>query len=72
MPDENEDNRWQGRVMPGPVALASLLLSALERIYTHLVNLTPEGPDKDLLILEWATFRDEYKPMLDRILHRGR
>jgi len=25
-----------------------------------------------LLVLEWTNFRDEYKPMLDRIIQRGR
>jgi len=72
MTTKSDDTKWQGRVMPGPVALASLLLSALESIYAHLVTLTPDGPDKDLLVLEWTNFRDEYKPMLDRVIQRGR
>jgi len=72
MTTKTDDSKWTGRVMPGQVALASLLLSALEAIYAHLVVLTPDGPDKDLLVLEWTNFRDEYKPMLDRIMQRGR
>jgi len=72
MTNEIDTDKYKGRVMPGPVALASLLLSALEAIYSHLVSLTPDGPGKDLIVLEWTSFRDEYKPMLDRIIKRGR
>jgi len=76
MADENDDtldtDRWESRQMPGPVALASLMLHSLDLMYNALIRLTPEGPEKDLITIEWSRERDYYKPVLERIIRRGR
>jgi len=74
MTDENPKQPslpFEGRVMPGPVALATIVYQTTEIVFNRLIEMTPVGPERDLVIAEWAAWRDEYKPMLDRIL-RGR
>lgn len=67
-----ETKKYEGRILPGPVTLAACLLELADNLYSRLVTETPEGADKESLVHEWASFRDEWKPRLERIIQRGR
>lgn len=67
-----DTKRYEGRSMPGPVTLAACLLELADDLYSHVVRLTPEGPEKEAVILEWTRFRDEWKPRIDRIIANPR
>jgi len=68
MTTENDTNR----IRPAPVVIAGLLLDLLDQLYDDRVQAAPEGPERDIVVIQWARFRDEYKPLLERIIHRGR
>lgn len=68
----NETKRYEGRIWPGPVTLAACLLELSDNLYAKLVTELPEGPQKEALVHEWAAFRDEWKPRLERIISKGR
>lgn len=66
---------YEGRVMPGPVAMAACLIDTVETLYYRLIALhTMLGhePEKEQMITELAEWRDEWKPQLERIIRRGR
>lgn len=69
MSNEKHDG---SRIRPGPITLAALLLELLDQLYNDLADRAPEGPERDLVIIQWTRIRDEYKPLLERIIRRGR
>jgi len=66
---------YEGRPMPGPVALAACLLEITERLYARVIAVARvSGDDEmaDITIAEFEAFRDEWRPLLEQIIRRGR
>lgn len=64
-----ETRKYAGRSMPGPVTLAACLLELVDNLYARLIDMyDDEDPNKEALVLEWETFRNEWKPRLERVI----
>lgn len=61
--------------MPGPVTLAACLMELSERLYARTIAVTrAAGQDEvaDITIAEFEAWRDEWRPLLEDIIRRGR
>jgi len=61
--------------MPGPVTLAACLLEIVEKLYARLIAVArAAGQDEvaDITIAEFEAWRDEWRPLLEEIIRRGR
>jgi len=61
--------------MPGPVTLAACLLEIVEKLYARLIAVArATGQDEvaDITIAEFEAWRDEWRPLLEEIIRRGR
>jgi len=68
-------DRYKGRTLPGPVTLAACLLNTIEQLYARVIAVARAGGQDevaDASIAEFEAWRDEWRPLLERILDRGR
>jgi len=66
---------YEGRPMPGPVTLAACLMEVSEKLYARLIAVArASGQDEvaDITIAEFEAWRDEWRPLLEDIIRRGR
>jgi len=62
---------FQGRVMPGAVALCVFAWDAVEMIFARLAGAARTEAERDEIVKEWEEFRDAWKPVIDRLVLRG-
>jgi len=61
--------------MPGPVTMAACLLELVERLYARLIAVARAAEQDemaDITIAEFEAWRDEWRPLLEEIIRRGR
>jgi len=66
---------YRGRPMPGPVTLAACLIELCEKLYARVIAVArAAGQDEiaDATIAEFEQWRDEWRPLLENIIRRGR
>jgi len=61
--------------MPGPVTLAACLMETCERLYARVITTARAAGQEevaDLTIAEFEMWRDEWRPLLERIINTGK